>query len=74
MTATVRLATEDDATQVRDIYAPFCLHTPISLEEVPPDEAEIRRRIHIVRAINMGANLDLRILNAVEDARGEWPA
>ncbi len=50
MTATVRLATEDDAAQVRDIYAPFCLHTPISFEEVPPDEAEIRRRLHTILA------------------------
>jgi L-amino acid N-acyltransferase YncA len=48
MSATIRLASEDDATQVRDIYAPICLHTPISFEEVPPDEAEIRQRIRTI--------------------------
>jgi len=45
MSATIRLATEDDARQIRDIYAPICLHTPISFEEVPPDETEVRQRI-----------------------------
>jgi L-amino acid N-acyltransferase YncA len=48
MAATIRLATEDDAPQIRDIYAPICLHTPISFEEVPPDEAEMRQRIRTI--------------------------
>jgi L-amino acid N-acyltransferase YncA len=50
MSAIIRLATEDDARQIRDIYAPFCLDTPISFEEAPPDEAEIRQRIRKVTA------------------------
>jgi phosphinothricin acetyltransferase len=50
MTATIRLATEDDAAQIRDIYAPICLYTPISFEEVPPDEAQIRQRIRKISA------------------------
>jgi L-amino acid N-acyltransferase YncA len=50
MSATIRLATEDDAPQIRDIYAPICLHTPISFEEVPPDEAEIRQRLRNIVA------------------------
>jgi L-amino acid N-acyltransferase YncA len=48
MTATIRLVWEDDAPQLRDIYAPYCLHTPISFEEVPPDEAEMRQRVRKV--------------------------
>jgi L-amino acid N-acyltransferase YncA len=50
MTATIRLATEEDAGQIRDIYAPVCLHTPISFEEAPPDEVEIRQRIRKISA------------------------
>jgi L-amino acid N-acyltransferase YncA len=50
MSATIRLATEDDAPQIRDIYAPICLLTPISFEEVPPDETEIRQRIRNILA------------------------
>jgi L-amino acid N-acyltransferase YncA len=50
MYTTIRLATEDDAAQVQDIYAPYCLHTPISFEEVPPSEAEIRQRIRTITA------------------------
>jgi L-amino acid N-acyltransferase YncA len=50
MTPTIRFVTDYDAAQVRDIYAPYCLHTPISFEEVPPDEAEIRQRIRKISA------------------------
>jgi len=50
MTSSIRLVTDDDAAQVRDIYAFYCLHTPITFEEVPPDTAEIGTRIRNISA------------------------
>jgi phosphinothricin acetyltransferase len=41
----IRLAQENDAGQVRAIYAPACLHTPASFEIEAPTEEEMRRRI-----------------------------
>jgi phosphinothricin acetyltransferase len=41
MPATIRLATPDDADQVRAIYAPYC-HRPISFESGPPSVEEMR--------------------------------
>ncbi len=41
----IRLASESDAREIRDIYAPFCESTPISFETVAPDVAEMRQRI-----------------------------
>lgn len=46
----IRLAAPDDAPQVAAIYAPYVRRTPISFEEVPPDEGEIRDRIARVLA------------------------
>ena len=45
MAQTIRLATEDDADQVLEIYAPFCRETPVSFETEPPSLDEMRRRI-----------------------------
>jgi phosphinothricin acetyltransferase len=45
MAATIRLATEDDAVQIAEIYAPFCRETPISFETEPPAAGEMRERI-----------------------------
>ena len=43
---TIRLATEDDADQVRRIYAPFCGEgSPVSFEVEPPTLEEMGRRI-----------------------------
>jgi L-amino acid N-acyltransferase YncA len=43
---TIRLATEDDADQIRRIYAPFCAgDSHVSFEVEPPTSGEIRRRI-----------------------------
>ena len=43
---TIRLANEDDAGQVRRIYAPFCGEgSPVSFEVEPPTLEEMRRRI-----------------------------
>jgi L-amino acid N-acyltransferase YncA len=43
---TIRLATEDDADQIRRIYAPFCTDdSHVSFEVEPPTSEEIRRRI-----------------------------
>src|SRR5690348_10479220 len=45
MAPTIRLATEDDAAQILEIYAPFCLDTTVSLETEPPSLDEMRRRM-----------------------------
>jgi phosphinothricin acetyltransferase len=44
VTATIRLATENDAGQVLAIYGPFC-STPVSFEAEAPSAEEMRRRI-----------------------------
>ncbi len=41
----IRIATPDDAAQIRDIYAPFCGNSPVSFELEPPSVDEMRRRI-----------------------------
>ena len=45
MPMNIRVATLSDAQQVRGIYAPFCLATPISFETDAPSLEEIERRI-----------------------------
>jgi L-amino acid N-acyltransferase YncA len=45
MSITMRIASPDDAAQVLEIYAPFCLATPVSFETEAPTVEEIRRRI-----------------------------
>jgi L-amino acid N-acyltransferase YncA len=45
MAATIRLVSLSDAQQVRDIYAPFCEHTPVSFEAQAPTAEEMRDRI-----------------------------
>jgi L-amino acid N-acyltransferase YncA len=45
MSITMRVATADDAGQVLEIYAPFCVATPISFETEAPSIEEISRRI-----------------------------
>jgi phosphinothricin acetyltransferase len=45
MSTTIRIATPDDAGQVLDIYAPFCIATAISFETEAPSLEEIKRRI-----------------------------
>ena len=45
MAPTIRLATEDDAGQILEIYAPFCRDTTVSFETEPPSLDEMRRRI-----------------------------
>src|SRR5690348_13650679 len=44
MPPTIRLATSDDAEQVRAIYVPYC-YTPISFELEPPSVEEMRGRL-----------------------------
>lgn len=41
----IRLATEQDATQVLEIYAPFCGNSPVSFEFQPPTLDEMQQRI-----------------------------
>jgi phosphinothricin acetyltransferase len=48
MTTIIRLATEADAAQLLEIYAPFCLSTPVSFEMEPPSLDEMRLRIAAV--------------------------
>ena len=43
---TIRFATPKDAGQIRDIYAPFCVGTPVTFETEPPSVAEMRQRIN----------------------------
>jgi phosphinothricin acetyltransferase len=45
MAPTIRLANEDDAAQILEIYAPFCRDSIVSFETEPPSLDEMRRRI-----------------------------
>jgi phosphinothricin acetyltransferase len=45
MAMTIRLATPDDAGPILEIYAPFCLSTPVSFEVEAPGLIEMRARI-----------------------------
>jgi L-amino acid N-acyltransferase YncA len=45
MAATIRLVSLSDGQQVRDIYAPFCEHTPVSFETQAPTAEEMCDRI-----------------------------
>lgn len=45
MAPMIRLATRDDAAAVREIYAPYCLETPISFEIEAPSIDEMERRL-----------------------------
>ena len=45
MTACIRMATEADAAAIADIYAPICVETAISFEELAPTAEEMARRI-----------------------------
>jgi L-amino acid N-acyltransferase YncA len=45
MSITMRIATADDADQVLEIYAPFCVATPVSFETEAPSLEDIKRRI-----------------------------
>jgi L-amino acid N-acyltransferase YncA len=45
MTATIRLATGDDAEQIQAIYAPYVRDTAISFEVEPPSVDEMRQRV-----------------------------
>jgi phosphinothricin acetyltransferase len=45
MATIIRLATEDDASQILEIYAPFCRDSTVSFETEPPPPEEMRRRI-----------------------------
>ncbi|NMG19447.1 arsinothricin resistance N-acetyltransferase ArsN1 family B [Brasilonema bromeliae] len=45
MSSIIRLANEQDAEQVLEIYAPFCEHSPVSFEVQPPTLDEMQQRI-----------------------------
>ena len=45
MSATIRLATADDAPAIAAIYAPFCTSSTVSFEEVAPTAEEMAGRI-----------------------------
>ena len=45
MPATIRLAIEDDAAAIREIYAPHCEQTIVSFEEVAPSTGEMASRV-----------------------------
>ena len=60
MAPTIRLATEDDAEQIREIYAPFCRDTPVSFETQPPTVDEMRQRIAKILEVSPVARLRRR--------------
>jgi phosphinothricin acetyltransferase len=45
MTASIRLATEADSAAIAMIYAPYCISTPVSFEEIAPTSQEMAERI-----------------------------
>jgi L-amino acid N-acyltransferase YncA len=45
MSSIIRLATEQDAQQVLEIYAPFCGDSPVSFEVQPPTLDEMQQRM-----------------------------
>jgi phosphinothricin acetyltransferase len=45
MSSIIRFATEQDAEQVLEIYAPFCEYSPVSFEVQPPTYDEMQQRI-----------------------------
>lgn len=45
MAVAIRLAKDDDAEAVREVYAPFCRESPITFEVEPPAVEEMRLRI-----------------------------
>ena len=45
MNSTIRVATANDAEEVKDIYAPYVRDTPISFESTPPTADEMGERI-----------------------------
>jgi len=45
VSATIRLAIEDDAAAIREIYAPFCENSIVSFEESAPSPGEMAGRI-----------------------------
>ncbi|MBW4634807.1 MAG: GNAT family N-acetyltransferase [Iphinoe sp. HA4291-MV1] len=45
MSSIIRLASEQDAKQVLEIYAPFCGDSPVSFEVQPPTLDEMQQRI-----------------------------
>jgi L-amino acid N-acyltransferase YncA len=45
MALSIRLAEERDAESIREIYAPFCVETPVSFETEAPSAQEVRQRI-----------------------------
>ena len=59
MAPTIRLATEADAAQILEIYAPFCGDSAVSFETEPPSLNVMAYRIADVRLS----------LNVVDDAR-----
>lgn len=48
MPSIIRFATESDASQVLEIYAPFCCDSPVSFELQPPTLEEMQQRMEKV--------------------------
>jgi phosphinothricin acetyltransferase len=51
MTASIRVATPDDAQDILAIYAPYCISSHVSFELVAPSEQQMRDRIERTTAI-----------------------
>src|SRR5689334_11769433 len=50
MTATIRLASQDDAVAISEIYSPFCDSTVVSFEYRAPSTAEMASRVRAITA------------------------
>ena len=46
----IRLAERDDASEIAEIYRPFCEHSCVSFETKAPDAAEMAERIEKIKA------------------------
>ncbi len=50
MTATIRLASQEDAVAISEIYGPFCDSTVVSFEYTAPSTVEIASRVRTITA------------------------
>jgi L-amino acid N-acyltransferase YncA len=50
MTATIRLASQDDAVAISEIYGPFCDSTVVSFEYAAPSMVEMASRVRAITA------------------------
>lgn len=52
MEGLIRCARPSDAQRLAEIYAPYVLHTAVTFENLPPDEAEMKKRLEEISREN----------------------